>query len=95
MYGNAAQYFCLLYVSLPLIPVKLNSKLKYCIFLFYKVALIHYIVAELDIAKADLSVSFSRYFRSDFFFPNLSPLFLLFWSLPPAVWEFVISRFVA
>ena len=95
MCGNAAQYFCLLRMPLPLVSVKLNSKLKYCICLFYKIALIHYIVAELDRVKADLSVSFSRYFRSGFFFPNLSPLFLLFWSLPPAVWECVFSRFVA
>lgn len=73
MCGNAAQYFCLLRIPLPLISVKLNSKLKYCICLFYKIALILYIVAELDRVKADLLVSFSRYFRSDFFFPNLPP----------------------
>ena len=36
--------------------------------MFYKIALILYIVAELDGVKADLPVSFSRYFRSDFFF---------------------------
>lgn len=78
MCGNAAQYFCLFCIPLPLISVKLNSKLKYCICLFYKIALILYIVADLDRVKADLSVSFSQYFRSDFFFPNLPPLLLCF-----------------
>ena len=68
MCGNAAQYFCLLRIPLPLISVKLNSKLKYCICLFYKIALILYIVAELDRVKPDLSVSLKPIFSKGFLF---------------------------
>ena len=93
MCGNAAQYFWLLCIPLPLISVKLNSKLKYCICLFYKIALILYIVAELDGVKADLPVSFSRYFRSDFFFPNLPPY--CFGHCLRLFRNFFFSRFVA
>lgn len=68
MCDSAAQYFCLLCIPLPLISVKLNSKLKYCICLFYKIALILYIVAELYRVKADLSFLLVDIFEAISFF---------------------------
>ena len=59
--------------------------------MFYKIALILYIVAELDGVKADLPVSFSRYFRSDFFFPNL-PIVLVIASGCLGIFFFTLCR---